>query len=84
MLTAPELMYLFIERPKGFVSFIFFALGAMFEAQSAVVEVNRLCVPIMVCHENDKENPMTVKQKCERLRESSRAHISILKESKLG
>ncbi|XP_053506888.1 protein FAM227A-like [Ictalurus furcatus] len=50
----------------------------MFEAQSAVVEVNRLCVPIMVCHENDKENPMTVKQKCERLRESSRAPITCL------
>ncbi|KAF4076569.1 hypothetical protein AMELA_G00216540 [Ameiurus melas] len=50
----------------------------MFEDQSAVVEVNRLCVPIMVCHENDNENPMTVKQKCERLRESSRAPITCL------
>ncbi|XP_053083335.1 protein FAM227A isoform X2 [Pangasianodon hypophthalmus] len=50
----------------------------MFEAQSAVVEVNRLCMPVMVCHEDDRETSMTVKQKCERLRELSRAPITCL------
>ncbi|MCJ8745040.1 hypothetical protein PDJAM_G00125840 [Pangasius djambal] len=50
----------------------------MFEAQSAVVEVNRLCMPITVCHEDDRENSMTVKQKCETLRELSRAPITCM------
>lgn len=73
-------MYLYRNT---FDSFIFFTLGAMLEARGAAVEVNRLCLPIMVCHEEDRVNPMTVKQKCERFRELSRAPISILKESKL-
>ncbi|KAG7319739.1 hypothetical protein KOW79_016882 [Hemibagrus wyckioides] len=51
----------------------------MFEAQNIEVNVNRVCVPVMsVFHDDDRENPVTVKQKCERLQELSRAHIPCL------
>ncbi|KAF5891553.1 protein FAM, partial [Clarias magur] len=50
----------------------------MFEVQSAVLEVNRLCVPIMVYHVDERESGMAVKQKCKRLQELSRAPITCL------
>ncbi|KAK3534617.1 hypothetical protein QTP86_016770, partial [Hemibagrus guttatus] len=58
--------------------FVFFALGTMFKAQNIEVNVNRVCVPVIVFHDDDRENPMTVKQTCERLQELSRAHIPCL------
>lgn len=73
-------MYLY----KKTNDFVFIALGTMFEAQNIEVNVNRVCVPVMVFHDDDRENPMTVKQKCERQQKLSCAHICILKESKLG
>ncbi|XP_047662361.1 protein FAM227A-like isoform X2 [Tachysurus fulvidraco] len=55
-----------------------FMYYSMFEAPNVEVDVNRLCVPVMVWHEDDRENPMTVKQDCKRLQELSHAPISCL------
>ncbi|XP_060722417.1 protein FAM227A-like [Tachysurus vachellii] len=55
-----------------------FMYYSMFEAQNVDVDVNRMCVPVMVWHEEDRENTMTVKQDCKRRQELSQAPISCL------